>query len=135
MIALTSQATVSLDSASQSDPKPVVLLKSEHIETQGLKSIFASFESRDDVFSRDFLEKCETIVLLESTTNSGLRTSLGKWDVKNIETVAEGKTSLPEGPYFLVGNSIHQAWKLYADDLDSFSVTVVPEHTDTSLTT
>jgi hypothetical protein len=128
------QATVLLATASHPDPKPIVLLKSEHIETQGLESIFSSFETHDDVFSRDFLEKCETIVVLEPTTKPNLLTSLGKWDVKNIASIAEDRPTLPEGPYFLVGDSIHQAWKMYADELDSFSVAVVPQHTDTAET-
>jgi hypothetical protein len=54
--------------------------------------------------------------------------------VKNIAKVAEDKSPLPEGPYFLVGDSIHQAWKLYADELDSFSVAVIPQYTDTAQT-
>ncbi|KAK3997806.1 hypothetical protein QBC44DRAFT_364001 [Cladorrhinum sp. PSN332] len=34
--------------------------------------------------------------------------------------------SLAASTYFLFGNAIHQAWKLYSDDLDSFSVAVYP---------
>ena len=38
---------------------------------------------------------------------------------------------LPSGPYFVRDGLIHEAWRLYCDDLDAFEVTIVP-HVDTS---
>ncbi|KAF2240819.1 putative amidase [Trematosphaeria pertusa] len=42
---------------------------------------------------------------------------------------ASGPTSnpLPSGPYFLHGSNIHQAWRLYDDELDAFVFAVIPE--------
>ena len=38
---------------------------------------------------------------------------------------------LPQGPYFIHGKAIRQAWKLYEDDLDAFVVpTIVDDVTD-----
>lgn len=34
-----------------------------------------------------------------------------------------------EGPYFVVGNEIHQAWRLFPDQLGAFATTVVPDDT------
>ncbi len=33
---------------------------------------------------------------------------------------------LPEGPYFLSGTAVHQAWRLYADELRAFVLATVP---------
>lgn len=37
---------------------------------------------------------------------------------------------LPPGPYFVRDGLIHEAWRLYCDNLDVFEITVVP-HVDT----
>ena len=34
---------------------------------------------------------------------------------------------LPPGPYFLQSQNIHQAWRLYPDELDAFVMSVVPD--------
>lgn len=34
---------------------------------------------------------------------------------------------LPNGPYFLLNNRLHQAWRLYDDYLDAFVITCVSE--------
>ncbi len=36
----------------------------------------------------------------------------------------------PEGPYFLLGNQLHQAWRLYPDTLDSFVTTIISSQDD-----
>lgn len=35
---------------------------------------------------------------------------------------------LPPGPYFIRGNSIHQAWKLYEDHLDAFVIPTIADN-------
>jgi hypothetical protein len=37
---------------------------------------------------------------------------------------------LPEGPYFLRGRSLHQAWRLYADESRSFVTSLTPADDD-----
>lgn len=34
---------------------------------------------------------------------------------------------LPSGPYFLSGQNLHQAWRLYPDDLDAFTFGLLPD--------
>ena len=41
-------------------------------------------------------------------------------------------TVLPEGPYFAVGRQLHQAWRLYPDNLSSFVTAVIPRDEATS---
>jgi hypothetical protein len=44
---------------------------------------------------------------------------------------ATGHSSeLPSGPYFLRGPNLHQAWRLYPDELNAFTVGMVPEDLD-----
>lgn len=39
----------------------------------------------------------------------------------------EGESQLPSGPYFLSGRNLHQAWRLYPDDLDAFTFGLIPD--------
>ena len=38
------------------------------------------------------------------------------------------KNLLPSGPYFLSGQNLHQAWRLYPDDLDAFTFGLLPDN-------
>lgn len=39
----------------------------------------------------------------------------------------QGIEELPSGPYFLSGPNLHQAWRLYPDDLDAFTFGLLPD--------
>ncbi|KAH8788395.1 amidase signature domain-containing protein [Diaporthe sp. PMI_573] len=41
---------------------------------------------------------------------------------------AEEKDLLPSGPYFLSGQNLHQAWRLYPDELDAFTFGLLPDN-------
>lgn len=43
-----------------------------------------------------------------------------------LETSTE-RDLLPSGPYFLSGQNLHQAWRLYPDDLDAFTFGLLPD--------
>ncbi|KAF2820533.1 hypothetical protein CC86DRAFT_411834 [Ophiobolus disseminans] len=45
------------------------------------------------------------------------------------QSTASPSSRWPPGPYFLCGHSIHQAWRLYSDDLDTFIFGVIPYDT------
>lgn len=83
------------------------------------------FERVDDVYSKDF---AETIVLVD-TGASVSETSTAALDNSSVLHSAPNSTvsSLPSGPYFLQGSNIHQAWRLYRDELDAFIFGVVPQ--------
>lgn len=57
-----------------------------------------------------------------------------RWGLRRLSHAPVSTDPLPEGPYFLVGNNIHQAWKMYADNLDSLTVAVVPDYVGTANT-
>lgn len=39
----------------------------------------------------------------------------------------EAESQLPSGPYFLSGRNLHQAWRLYPDELDAFTFGLIPD--------
>lgn len=94
----------------------------------------SQFSQADDVFCSLFLT--DTVGVLVTPKHAltrelqDLETKVGKWTVKSVYAVTGlqgGKASIPPGPYFLRGNVIHQAWKLYPDTLDAFSVAAYAE--------
>lgn len=40
---------------------------------------------------------------------------------------SQGLDKLPSGPYFLSGPNLHQAWRLYPDELDAFTFGLLPD--------
>lgn len=98
-----------------------------------VKKVEALMES-DDVLCEDFLS--ETIVLpdkasgnsFSSNVKTRLQTSAGTWKIKNVLPLSEScNIRLPSGPYFILGFTLHQAWLLYDDYLDTFITTIVPD--------
>ncbi|KAI8630793.1 hypothetical protein F5Y19DRAFT_473912 [Xylariaceae sp. FL1651] len=41
--------------------------------------------------------------------------------------VTDGSLNIPEGPYFVKGHNIHQAWRLFPDHLAAFTAAVIPD--------
>ncbi|KAI1120835.1 amidase signature domain-containing protein [Nemania abortiva] len=41
--------------------------------------------------------------------------------------VTKGSYTIPEGPYFIKGQGIHQAWRLFPDHLSAFTASVIPD--------
>ncbi len=39
-------------------------------------------------------------------------------------------STLPEGPYFVQGKELHQAWRMYTDELDAFTSAISPDGHD-----
>ena len=107
------------------------------VHPDAIKKFVGRLADSDDVFSEDFLGDA---LLVQSSTP--LRTSAadlgpmdmasGLWNVSSLLFLEQDGRHLRPGPYFLCGQNVHQAWKLYADHLDSFSTCVVPR--DTRLT-
>jgi hypothetical protein len=87
------------------------------------------FGRQDDVFSDDF----SSTLILQASKDINIGDIAARLDgsslFESIYTKESTRESapLPPGPYFIHGKSIHQAWKLYEDDLDAF---VVPTITD-----
>lgn len=125
----------------QSSVKPLILLSSDDgtVGVDDLLDAVQHFKSEDDVFSLDFLS--DSIVIQSSATVylgvehlKNLKTSLGPWTVKSLFTLQcdADRFPLPHGPYFLCGRNLHQAWRLYPDNLDCFATTVVQSDTQST---
>jgi hypothetical protein len=95
--------------------------------------LLEDFSRRDDVYSNDF---AQTLVVqtLESVNPSSRfidpRQLAWEGEPCPFEAVFTAQRSasqdlLPAGPYFLVGSHIHQAWRLYPDNLGAFITTVL----------
>ncbi|KAL3419102.1 glutamyl-tRNA(Gln) amidotransferase [Phlyctema vagabunda] len=108
----------------------IVLPFSQGLSVEAITQLTDDFAQKDDVYSIGF---CRTIIFqdcnLQAQKMSDLVTMLQKEPGSHRVSVyqATDSTHLPPGPYFLCGTSIHQAWKMYADTLDAFVITVVPE--------
>lgn len=105
-------------------------LASLEVQVEALRALFTRFEAQDDVFALDFtrggvllaqiaggkppLEKLSGSVRDCLTSQSSLLIFL------------ESLKHIAEGPYFLKGNNLHEAWRLYEDELCSFVSSVVP---------
>jgi len=86
------------------------------------------FAHQDDVFSDDF---SSTLILqpsqgvdIERVASRLVESNLFR--TVHINEPAHKHGHLPPGPYFIEGQSIHQAWKLYEDELDAFVIPTIP---------
>lgn len=98
------------------------------IQTEDIISTISNFAKLDDVYSEEF-GKSLVLQTLASSDNSrtvqDLRLSKRFAVVHTLEAESSDYL-LPSGPYFLQDRQIHQAWRLYADDLNAFALTVIP---------
>jgi hypothetical protein len=107
---------------------PVTLLTTDEIfgdvDTQ-----LHFFDVVDDVFVPEFggvlVEKPggNESALADLTERLGLRKLYHLDEPLMLGEIAD----LPSGPYFLYGPNLYQAWKLYDDTAEAFSVGVIPE--------
>lgn len=134
------QATIPSIPVIQTGCQPFVVLspKNGKLARSEVLDAVSQFTKTDDVFSADFLTD---LIGLQTPGESAtkvqdlrdLNTALGQWDVTST-VIVTGDRELPPGPYFLCGANVHQAWKLYPDDLDAFQTTVVPRDTSSTQT-
>ena len=114
------------------DTKPVVVL-GEHILAQSdeaVTDLLHTFESLDDVYSKGFADSGLVFYGANSSvTKKSPSTPTGLWNSSSIYHLNPGSLTkeLPPGPYFLQGQNLHQAWRLYPDYLDAFIFGVIPE--------
>ncbi len=96
-----------------------------------IKEKLKHFEAVDDVYDPVFAESGNFIFQHPEQHRGELGTAAdalsAPYGTCKVEfNLIGGGGGLPEGPYFLSGNSVHQAWRLYADDLRAFVVATVP---------
>jgi hypothetical protein len=121
--------------------KPVILIsfKDGMVDNHRIVDTVEQFKITDDVFSSDFLT--DTVIVQSSAEisvewkdSTALETSYRSWLIKSLLTLrpAADEKWLPSGPYFLFGKNLHQAWRLYPDNLDCFATTVVQRDTQST---
>lgn len=86
----------------------------------------------DDVYSPEFAAEGLVILVYDTDeppiTDDALTTYLkASFAGSYIVQKAESKASWLEGPYFLQGKELHQAWRLYPDYLCAFTSSMVPD--------
>lgn len=102
---------------------PATVVDNTSLEAGNLDEIFKRFAAFDDVYEGAFTDFRKNLVLSSNSHNHDMAKQLNLEGEDLLWTTSR----LPSGPYFLVGKDIHQAWRLYSDDLDAFVIATVPE--------
>lgn len=113
------------------DITPILILRDDTLRStqDELIDLLRDYKTKDDIYMDEF---SLTLVVHHSSANVGTMASTeltrppGCLTVYNAQT-PYNESHLPPGPYFLRGSSIHQAWRLYPDELDAFSFGVIPD--------
>ncbi|KAI1110106.1 amidase signature domain-containing protein [Nemania sp. NC0429] len=96
-----------------------------------LKDRLYAFVSADDVYDPAFATQ-GTFIFQHTSDITGAKNSVESaveqlCSHKNVlYHFAQDGQILPEGPYFLMGSFVHQAWRLYPDVLRAFTVATIP---------
>lgn len=116
---------------------PVLVLSEKELEAgpEKLWDTLQYYVQNDDVCVDDFTG----ILVVTPTPGSDSHGDVDQWaasDLSNFSSVyhmtpdtrmLEQKHELPSGPYFLSGPNLHQAWRLYPDNLDAFTFGLLPD--------
>lgn len=119
---------------------PVVVLSEQEVNAgpEELGRTLQYLVDNDDVCTDEFTG---IIVVKPSGSGSEQRTSCAStsdgqtssdcpftvYHMTNGLDTSEERDLLPSGPYFLSGQNLHQAWRLYPDDLDAFTFGLLPD--------
>ena len=118
------------------DPIPTVLLSSEQLRQEVdimFHDIFPEFTRLDDVFNDGF---SSTITVQQGIGSDDenvledpqLRHDLvDAFDTAFVSDIVSAPEKLPSGPYFILGESIHSAWRLYDDHLNALMISAIPD--------
>ncbi|KAI0113931.1 putative amidase [Nemania sp. FL0031] len=119
------------EKVTSSDITPILVLRDSTLRGSAdeLTDLLKDFGSVDDVYKEEF---SHTLVVHHSDIHADTRTSVNLKRPPGCSTIyntriPSDETRLPPGPYFLHGSSIHQAWRLYADELDAFIFGAIPD--------
>jgi hypothetical protein len=110
----------------------VVVSEEDASSSNAVRDLLKQFRDSDDVygdaFGRHVIIQTDNVESGAPSQVENLKATGSFEDVVVINKTCVG-LQLPSGPYFVRGCRIHQACRLYADDLDAFSVAVVPDDT------
>ena len=98
------------------------------ITLDALENTFSRFETDDDVFNHDFVKGGYLIVQQspKPSPSPSLPSDVTEYLNARSTKILVLDDRLPEGPYFALGRHLHEAWRLFPDDLAAFSKAVIP---------
>nr|ODN88537.1 hypothetical protein L204_06392 [Cryptococcus depauperatus CBS 7855] len=136
-------------------PAVVVHQDAKNASLQAIQDSFRRFLDMDDVFAEEFTKNGFLLLQKPSmghlsgdtlkqhpgaaNADQAIAEALSADVIDYLKSrslmlcVLEGDVDVPEGPYFVVHQNLHQAWRIYTDQLGAFSTTVIPD--DTHVTT
>ena len=109
--------------------KPVVVVSTPNVfRVEHILTAISSFAKLDDVYSEEFGRSLvlQAVGILQ---NSRLIQNLRLRERFMAIYMLQPESSddfIPAGPYFLQQGRLHQAWRVYADELNAFVMTVIP---------
>ncbi|EED22766.1 amidase, putative [Talaromyces stipitatus ATCC 10500] len=125
-----------LDSILSSSIIPAVVIHAEEddnlVSAAYIQAVLERFGEKDDVFTPKFADSGVLIVIYDtnqpplSAGDSFTEFTRERFVGGVIFQKTKNKARWLEGPYFLQGKDIHQAWRLYPDYLGAFTTAVVP---------
>ncbi|KAL8793565.1 MAG: hypothetical protein Q9195_003827 [Heterodermia aff. obscurata] len=110
-------------------PEPIIVISTANVIQAGyILSTLSNFAKLDDVYTEEF---GKTLVIQTVANSVDLSIMLDVQLFKRFTSVRISEVEsedhlLPSGPYFQQDGRIHQAWRLYADDLNAFVLIVIP---------
>lgn len=117
---------------------PVLVLTEQELESgpEQLGRILQYYVDNDDVCDDDFTGILVVNPSASSPEAAGVADDVAGPDLSRFSAVyhmvseaavLEGDNRLPSGPYFLSGPNLHQAWRLYPDELEAFTFGLIPD--------
>ncbi|KAI1121232.1 amidase signature enzyme [Nemania abortiva] len=111
-------------------PAVVLHTQGQLITVDFLQSEFNRYDEEDDVFQHQFSKN--NVLLLVYDRDEELAATLPEPVARFLSSGSstffflDGRSvSLPDGPYFLRGRNLHQAWRLYSDTNQVFTLPVI----------
>lgn len=141
------------DSPSKVVPAVVIHRQPQELSSKTIQGYFDHFQDSDGVFQEQFTKNAFLVLPKSIKSQRGQREE-ATLDRKSAELFdkedfsadltnyldskslvpcdLEEELDIPEGPYFVVGKSLHQAWRLYPDNFGAFSTAVIPDDINTT---
>ncbi|KAJ4423676.1 hypothetical protein N0V82_001699 [Gnomoniopsis sp. IMI 355080] len=117
---------------------PVLVLSEQELESgpEQLGRILQYYVDNDDVCEDEFTgilvvnpssSESDTEIMVGNAHRPDLSRFSAVYHMISEAVTSQGEIRLPSGPYFLSGPNLHQAWRLYPDELEAFTFGLIPD--------